>query len=174
MSAVVCIPQLEHVLEPPSVNDEPLRRQVWSVLAGVYPQGRIVERRMDQRFPYPHLLYLTPVAADGISPEGQTVAVVGKSLSERGLGFYYQQPIVHRRMIASLEGPDKQLTGFLIELTWCRFTQFGWYESGGRFIQAVSSPVSRPAAARGASGPVVGYANGPAASGGESLASSCT
>jgi len=143
MSAIVCFPQIQPpVLEPTQQGDEVIRRQVWRVLAGVYPQGQIVERRMDPRFPYPHLLYLTPVGADGISPDGESVAVVGKSLSERGLGVFYQQPIVHRRMIASLEMQDSRWAGFLIDLTWCRFTQYGWYESGGRFIQAVPSPIT--------------------------------
>jgi hypothetical protein len=71
------------------------------------------------------------------------VAVVGKTLSERGLGFYYQQPIHHRLMIASLETSEQRWAGFLIDITWCRFTRYGWYDSGGRFIQAVSSPITR-------------------------------
>ena len=174
MSAVVGFPHLETLPEPSCQADDLVRQQVWGVLTSVYPRGRIVERRMDQRYPYPRLLYLTPVAEDGASPAGESAVVIGKTLSERGLGFFYQQPLANRRMIASLETSPLHWAGLLIDITWCRFTQFGWYESGGRFIQAVSSPVARPAAARGASGPVVGYANGPAASGGESLASSCT
>ena len=144
MSAVVCFPQLEPVLELNPQGDETVRQQVWGVLAGIYPPGGGVERRMDQRFPYPRLLYLTPVAADGITPTGESVAVVGKTLSERGLGFFYQRPLPDRRMIASLETKDLKWTGFLIDITWCRFTQYGWYDSGGRFMQAVPSPITRP------------------------------
>jgi hypothetical protein len=124
-------------------SDDVVHRQVWGVLTATYPQGRVAERRMDQRYPYPHLLYLTSVAADGISPEGESVVVVGKALSERGLGFFYQQPLAHRRMIASLETFEMRWAGFLIDITWCRFTQYGWYESGGRFIQAVPSPIAQ-------------------------------
>ena len=80
---------------------------------------------------------------DGTSPIGQSVAVVGKTLSERGLGFYYQQPISDRRMIASLETRELRWASFLIDLTWCRFTRYGWYESGGRFLQAVPTPIQR-------------------------------
>ncbi|REK19133.1 MAG: hypothetical protein DWQ37_01705 [Planctomycetota bacterium] len=121
-----------------------MRHQVWDVLVGHYPQGRNIERRADQRYPYSHLLYLTPVGEDGFSPVGETVAVVGKTLSERGLGFFYQQAISERRMIASLETSDLRWAGFLMNITWCRFTQYGWYESGGRFLQAVPSPITRP------------------------------
>ena len=143
MSAGVCFPHVNTVLEPNPQSDDIIRQQVWGVLVGIYPQGRVVERRLDQRFPYPQLLYLTPVAPDGISPMGESVAVVGKTLSERGLGFYYQQPINHRLMIASLETSEQRWAGFLIDITWCRFTRYGWYDSGGRFIQAVTSPITR-------------------------------
>ncbi len=145
MSADVCFPHVQTVLEANPQTDEIVRQQVWGVLVGIYPQGRVVERRLDQRFPYPHLLYLTPVGEDGVTPQGDSVVVVGKTLSERGLGFYYQQPICHRRMIASLETSDLRWTGLLMNVTWCRFTRYGWYDSGGRFIQAVPSPISRPA-----------------------------
>jgi hypothetical protein len=144
MSAVISFPELETVLEPSLHGDEVVRRQVWGALTALYPQGRVVERRTDPRFPYPHLLYLTPVADDGITPSGESVIAVGKSLSERGLGFFYHQPLVHRRMIVSLETSDLQWAGFLIDLTWCRFTHYGWYESGGRFLQSVPSPITRP------------------------------
>ena len=144
MSTGVCFPHVQTLLEANPQTDEIIRQQVWGVLVGIYPQGRVVERRLDQRFPYPHLLYLTPVGEDGITPQGESVVVVGKTLSERGLGFYYQQPICHRRMIASLETSEMRWTGLLIDVTWCRFTRYGWYDSGGRFIQAVASPISRP------------------------------
>ena len=67
--------------------------------------------------------------------------MVGKHLSERGLGFYHPQPLPYRRMIVSLEGPRGDWFGFLIDLTWCRFTRQGWYESGGRFLESVASPM---------------------------------
>jgi len=143
MSMVLGYPHLERRTDEASNADEPLRRQVWGILAGMYPPGKTSERRSDQRFPYPHLVYLTPVDTDGITPVGDSVVVVGKHLSEHGLGFFYQQPLTHRRMIASLEAPDGQWNGFLIDITWCRFTQHGWYDSGGRFLQAVPSPLPR-------------------------------
>jgi len=124
-------------------TDDVVRHQVWGILAALYPPGKAGERRLDQRFPYPHLLYLTPVAQDGRTPIGDAIVVVGKHLSERGLGFFYQQPLPYRRMIASLELPDGRWAGFLIDITWCRFTQHGWYDSGGRFLQIVPSPLER-------------------------------
>ena len=148
MSAGVGFPHLGTTLEPNAPVDEPLRRQVWGILAAMYPHGTVVERRMDQRYPYPHFFYLTPVAGDGISPQGASTVVIGKSLSERGLSFYYQQPLAERRMIASLETSPLRWAGFLIDITWCRFTQYGWYEGGGRFVGTVPSPIGAACSTR--------------------------
>ena len=82
------------------------------------------------------------MAKDGRTPEGESLVVVGKHLSERGLGFYHPKPLPYRRVIASLESNGLWL-GFLIDLKWCRFTRQGWYESGGRFLEVVPSPVEQ-------------------------------
>ena len=101
----------------------------------------MAERRGEQRYPYPYLIHLTPVATDGVTPVGESLVVVGKHLSERGLGFYHPRPIAYRRVIASLETTGGARMAFLIDLNWCRFTRQGWYESGGRFLRAVPSPL---------------------------------
>ena len=120
--------------------DDEVRTQVWGLLTALYPRNDLTERRRDSRYPFPCLVHLTPVGRDGVTPEGETVVVVGKHLSEHGFGFYHPSPLPHRRMIASLEGNKGHWFGFLIDLNWCRFTKDGWYESGGRFLQAVLSP----------------------------------
>ncbi len=127
----------EQAAEPE--ND--VRSQVWSLVTTLFPRGDLVERRREQRYPFPYLVHLTPVGDDGISPEGETGVVGGKHLSERGLGVYHPQPLPHRRMIVSLQTGSGAWLGFLIDLNWCRFTKQGWYESGGRFLQSVLSPV---------------------------------
>jgi hypothetical protein len=120
-----------------------VRRQVWNLLAGMYPRGQFVERRFEQRFPYPHLLHLTPLAEDGLTPQGDSVVVVGKDLSESGLSFFHPRPLADRRMIVSLDAPGSEPISFLIDLNWCRFTQQGWYFSGGRFLETRPSPKAR-------------------------------
>ncbi len=120
--------------------EDDVRTQVWNLLGALYPRGNLVERRGEQRYPYPFLIHLTPVAADGISPEGERVVVVGKHLSERGLGFYHPKPLPHRHMIAFLQASGGTRLAFLIDLNWCRFTRQGWYESGGRFLRTVAVP----------------------------------
>lgn len=123
-------------------QDDTIRRQVWSLLAGLYPHYSQNERRAAQRFAFPQLLYLTTTEADGRTPGEETIVVVGKTLSEGGLGFFHHHPIPHRRMIATVQNQAHEHASFLIDLTWCRFTTHGWYESGGRFLQVVPSPLA--------------------------------
>jgi len=121
--------------------EDEVRAQVCGLLGTLYPRGNKAERRGEQRFPFPYLVHLTPVESDGTVNVEETVVVAGKHISERGLGFYHQQPLPNRRMIVSLELSSDAWLGFLIDLSWCRFTKQGWYESGGRFQQVVKSPI---------------------------------
>ena len=125
-----------------SSAEDGVRLQVQSVLGNAASTGPPTERRSNQRYPYPRLITLTPVAEDGITPDGQHIVVVGKHLSECGLDFYHEQPLPHRRMIASIETADGDWVAFLLNLTWCRFTKQGWYDNGGRFVRVVDSPLA--------------------------------
>ncbi len=137
------MPQLDLLGEPRHGVDDEVRAQVWGLLTALYPRNDLTERRRDTRYPFPCLVHLTPVGSDGVTPEGATLVVVGRHLSEHGFGFYHQQPLPYRRVIASLENGRGQWFGFLLHLSWCRFTKDGWYESGGRFLQAVLSPLEK-------------------------------
>jgi hypothetical protein len=95
--------QFDLLGETRSGDDDEVRVQVWGLLTAMYPRNDLMERRHENRYPFPCLVHLTPVGPDGLTPEGETIVVVGKHLSERGFGFYHQQPLPHRRMIASLE-----------------------------------------------------------------------
>ena len=140
MHPIVDQPQLDLPGQGAEEIDD-VRTQVWALLTALYPRHELVERRRENRYPFPYLVHLTPVGKDGVSPEGETLVVVGKHLSQRGLGFYHPQPLPHRRMIASLEDTHGNWLGFLIDLSWCRFTKQGWYERGGRFLRSVASPL---------------------------------
>jgi hypothetical protein len=137
------MPQLDLLGEPQREANDEVRAQVWGLLTALYPRNDLTERRCESRYPFPCLIHLTPVGPDGITPEGETVVVVGKHLSEHGIGFYHPAPLPYRRMIASLESKRGHWLGFLIDLSWCRFTKDGWYESGGRFLQAALSPLEK-------------------------------
>ncbi len=135
------MPQLDLIDRQVATGDDEVKAQVLGILATLYPRNDLIERRRDVRYPFPCLVHLTPVADDGRTPIGETLVVVGRHLSEHGLGFYHQRPVPHRRMIASLEVGRGRWFGFLIDLSWCRFTKDGWYESGGRLLQTAVSPM---------------------------------
>jgi hypothetical protein len=137
-TAEMCSPSVD--LE--AFLNEDLRAQVRGLLGGLYSRQKSAERRGEQRYPYPYLVHLAPLDADGITPAGEPLVVVGKHLSERGLGFYHPKPLPYRRVIASLESRKGIWVGFLMDLNWCRFTRQGWYESGGRFLKPVHSPLA--------------------------------
>ncbi len=124
--------------ETKEANDVHLRRQVRTVLAGMYPLNVPHARRQEERFPYPRLLQLTPANASG-KPEGAEVTVVGKQLSEHGLGFFHPGPLPHRWVIVQLEVANGKQYSFLLQLLWCRFLREGWYESGGRFSRLIET-----------------------------------
>jgi hypothetical protein len=141
MQATLHDPQVELLPEQGLKGDSEMQTQIWALLSTLQPSMDILERRREMRYPFPHLVHLTPIGEDGSTPCGESLTVVGKHISQRGLGFYHPKPLPYRRMIASLESGSGWL-GFLIDLTWCRFTRQGWYESGGRFLQAVESPLA--------------------------------
>ncbi len=150
---VTCEPLCLPAPEPPAAAEE-VRAQVWGLLSALYPRNDLAERRRQQRYPFPYLVHLTPVARDGCTAFGEPIVVVGKHISEQGLGFYHPKPLPHRRMIASLEAGRGRWIGFLIDISWCRFTRQGWYESGGRFLEAALSPLEdEMAPGQGAVGP---------------------
>lgn len=102
--------------------------------------GRVgMERRREQRYPYPYPIRLTPVTTDGAVSPAESVVVLGKHLNEHGVDFYYKEPLAYRRVIASFEQNGREVMHLLMELTWCRFGRHGWYENGGRFLQLLPS-----------------------------------
>ena len=121
---------------PAGVADE-INCQVRKLLDNRFVLANPEERRHSDRHPFPYLIKLSPVGDDGATPIGESVVVVGKQLSTNGLDFYYQEPLPFRNAIASLQTRSGQRLSLLIELTWCRFTEFGWYDNGGRFVEVV-------------------------------------
>ena len=99
-----------------ALADDEVRTQVWALLSTLYPKVTVVERRRETRYPFPFLIYLTPVDDDGTTPCGESIVVVGKHVSERGLGFYHAKPLAHRRVVASLERPHDGWYAFLLDL----------------------------------------------------------
>lgn len=142
MSAILCEAPDRAAEDSRCGSEAAVQTQVWRLLSGMYPNGNRIERRQEQRYPYPRLISLLPMKADGVTPDGEPLTVAGKHISEGGLGFFHQQPISHRLAVVSLEASDGRWLGFLLDVHRCRFTRHGWYESGGKFLRAVASPLA--------------------------------
>jgi hypothetical protein len=138
MSIAIADTPVEFVTGRANTAEETVRAKVWSLVSKHFPQHNS-DRRGDQRFPFAQLLIVTP--ATNVRTEDRII-VVGKHLSEKGLGMFHPQPLPYRRVIASVEASPGEWVGFLIDLSWCRFTRFGWYESGGRILDVVPSPLA--------------------------------
>ena len=110
-----------------TISDVEIRECVRSILASHYGRSFAMERRRERRFPFPHLVHLRPLAADGRTPSGESLVAVGRELSEGGFGFFHSAPLAHRQMIASLQSADNRWMSLVIDLTWCRFMRHGWY-----------------------------------------------
>ena len=118
-------------------NRATLTIQIEALLTRLHPAvGR--ERRHDDRIAIPVLFRLTPFDVDRQPLEQEALIVVGKNISRRGVSFYHEKPITHRRALIELADPIVGSFVAEIDVTWCRFTKPGWYESGGRLIRSAA------------------------------------
>jgi hypothetical protein len=122
---------------PAGNNRNTLTIQVESLLSRLYPPVER-ERRHDDRVAIPVLFRLTPLDSDRQPVDLQSSIVVGKNISRRGVSFYHEKPITQRRVLIELADPN--IVSFVaeVDVTWCRFTKPGWYESGGRLIRSAA------------------------------------
>jgi hypothetical protein len=122
----VFVSEAEHESQQPTVQ---------LVLGNAGATAHGIDRRRERRFPFPYPIRLQPVEMNGVTPAGDEIGVLGKHLTERGLDFYHREPLPCRRGLVTFDCASAGPVTLLIELTWCRFGQHGWYENGGRFVK---------------------------------------
>lgn len=115
-------------------SEAKVRATVGQLISRILPKMITNERRKDFRYPYPHLVYLTPVDSSGQPLNDLTTVVVGKNITERGIDFFHHQSLPYRRVILTLESEDGTRASVVTDLLWTRFTRQGWYDNGGRFL----------------------------------------
>jgi hypothetical protein len=130
------------ICSPPPAEPE-TAAEVRTLLAGLYAPVSGHDRRREQRYPYPRLVRLTPVADDGQTIAGNSITAAGKHLSESGFSFFHPTPLAYRWMVVFFTGGCRPI---LLDVDWCRFTRQGWYESGGRFLRLARLPLRGTAA----------------------------
>jgi hypothetical protein len=99
------------------------------------PADRL-DRRSRRRFPYPHLIRVSPVGAEEL-PADTTLVASGRDISLYGIGFYLPEPLPYQKAVITFNRSLNDALSILTELDWCRFTRYGWYENGGRFLRIV-------------------------------------
>lgn len=112
-------------------------QQIENLLGKVNP-AVLHERRQDERLPIPVLFRLTPLEPNGRPIADEVTTVVGKNISRRGISFFHERPLPHRRAQIELVQPGMGEFAAEVDVKWCRFLRPGWYESGGRLIRAVT------------------------------------
>ncbi|HEX3598939.1 MAG TPA: hypothetical protein VHU84_02280 [Lacipirellulaceae bacterium] len=120
-----------------------LANQVGSLLARLHPSVE-TERRKDERVAIPVLFRLTPLDVGCQPSDHEATIVVGKNISRCGLCFFHERPISERRALIELAQPGLGSFAAEIDITWCRFTRPGWYESGGRLVRSVITNGEQP------------------------------
>jgi hypothetical protein len=134
------VPQADLVDENTSGLDSEVWARILKRLDASDPQQDQDERRRDSRYPFPRLMYLTPVDENGRTAAGDPIIAAGKDLSEGGLGFYHPEPLPSRRMIASMQTGNGHWLAFVVELTRSHRISEGWYQSSGHFVEPAVSP----------------------------------
>jgi hypothetical protein len=118
---------------PEDMFDRPLRSLLEMLQPGIRVDGRLYDR-----VAIPALFRLTPLDTRHGGPAGEAIVVVGKNLSQRGIGFFHNRPIPYRQAVIELNQPELGVWAAEIDLQWCRFTKVGWYESGGRIVRILN------------------------------------
>lgn len=119
-------------------SETKIRSTVGRIISRILPRKVTDERRKDFRYPYPHLMYLTPIDAAGNPLNELSTVVVGKNITERGIDFFHREALPYRRVILTIESEDGMRASLVTDLLWTRFTRQGWYDNGGRFLQVVA------------------------------------
>ena len=99
---------------------------------------KVAERRASRRHPLTRPVLLIPAEPTG-TPLGRGILCMGKEISNMGFGFFHQEPLPHRYLLASFE-PSLDFGGkFLMRMKRCRFLGENWYESGAQFIRLIAA-----------------------------------
>ena len=136
----IAAPDRETTVAHPTSLDTKIRACVRLLMSNSELNRNANERRRDRRIAYPYPVYLTPLAANGHPLVEKTMVVIGKHLADRGLDFYHREPLPYGQVIASFDCGRGRWVSLALTLNWCRFSQHGWYDTGGRFNQVVSTP----------------------------------
>jgi|GEM_PF-1326709 len=112
---------------------------VRNVLASWQESPRVLERRHDQRLPFPRRILYVPLCARSEQPIAPPRRAAGRDISLQGISFEHRDPLPHTKVAVAFEMPEGLSPYLVTKLTWCRFTSGGAYLSGGPFLREYSA-----------------------------------
>ena len=130
--------QLETGLETISESPRDIARLVTQVAEFSAPLPRKIERREQERLPYPSVISVTPLVDGTREPATETFSVIGRNLSNLGLDFFHDYLISEKEVVVGLQSAKASWSHFVLQLGWSRFVQGGWYISGGKFTEVIN------------------------------------
>ena len=76
------------------------------------------------------------------SVDGEPVCTSGllRDISLGGCSFLHSDPLPSARVALTFGLENERTVTLMLRLTWCRFTQHGVYQSGGRFLKTIDLP----------------------------------
>ncbi len=95
------------------------------------------DRRSEKRHAFPYPIRMRTANRSGEQQGEESIVVLGKSLSNNCLEFYFHLAVPERWMLAALPCGEDQFLQVLIELEWCRFSHEGCYINVGKIRQVL-------------------------------------
>jgi hypothetical protein len=111
---------------------------VQSLVASWQPCESAVDRRRCHRLPFEHSIGVTPLVGD--EADGELQLALGRDISLGGIAFTHSEPIPNRYVAVTFWHEDGDDESVVTQLTWCRFTRQGDYQSGGNFLRMIELP----------------------------------
>ena len=114
------------------------------LVASWHASPPLMETRSAHRIQYDRPLILAPMDTRVLPRPGELRIVRGRDVSLGGCSFEHGEPLPCSRVALTFGMDEGQMVTLLIRLSWCRFTQSGVYQSGGRFLKPVAPPFDGP------------------------------
>jgi len=111
-------------------------------VASWHAPATLAEQRSWHRVRYDRPAVLTPLDERTGTPQDVHKIISGRDISPCGFSFSHLDPLACRRAIITFayESESPPWDAVVIRLSWCRFTQAGIYQSGGKFLGITECP----------------------------------
>jgi hypothetical protein len=109
-----------------------------SLMASWHPVGRTLHLRRWHRIPL-QVPVTVALWEERAGAAARAWPAVLKDVCPGGLSFNHEEPISTRRAAVLLRDSSGRAAGWLVRLTWCRFTRCNIYQSGGAVVRSLDA-----------------------------------